>query len=809
MTRINTNVSSLIAQKTLARSNVQLQEALTRLSTGLRINVGKDDPAGLIASENLRSDIISVEKAITNSERANQLIAIADSALGQVSKLLNDIRGLVTEAANEGALSAAQIAANQLQIDSSLEAIDRIAQTTQFQGRKILDGSLAFITTAGTNFAELGNLQIDQANLGAQSSIDVTVSVTTAATQAQITNDVGTTTAATPATATLTLSTGDLVIEAVADGVDFNDVSVVIVEDSGTPAGTPTVVYDDSDPDNKTLTITVNDDALTTTADLQTAFGLDGNFTLNLGDTTATGIDTSNAVAASATLSLLGGDLTVTANTPGTSLNNVSIVIVEDSGTAANAPVVSFAGNTLTITVNDDDVTTFNDLRDAFDTDGTFRVTGGIDIDTTDGTASSASLVGLTNGDFTITANDRDAQYDDVDIIIATSAGVDATNPIVTYDDSDPGNKKLIITINDTVATTLADLQAKFAGTPFSIVGDGGSDDLDPADAGVYGPTAGFVADPGTDGSVTGSTGTTGSDAVNDQNVSEVTGGGAVAVTGGIVAKLVFQLRGSKGTQVFSFEAGATSDQIANAINLVSDSIGITAFDNAGTLELTSKEYGTAAFVEVEVISEETGGTFNDNLSATRITGENVEATVNGITAQGKGNALSINTASLTLSTTVTAGFTGDIEFSIDGGGALFQLGPNVVSNQQARIGVTSVNTARLGGVSGRLFELRSGGTKSLENDPTGAAEVVDQTITQVTQLRGRLGAFQRTTLDTNIASLNDTLANLTEAESSIRDADFAAESARLTRAQILVQSGTSVLQIANTNPQNVLALLR
>ncbi len=69
MTRINTNVSSLVAQKTLARSNEQLQTALTRLSTGLRINVGKDDPAGLIASEVLRSDIISVNRAIANSEQ--------------------------------------------------------------------------------------------------------------------------------------------------------------------------------------------------------------------------------------------------------------------------------------------------------------------------------------------------------------------------------------------------------------------------------------------------------------------------------------------------------------------------------------------------------------------------------------------------------------------------------------------------------------------------------------------------------------------------------------------------------------------
>src|SRR6185436_11602476 len=155
MTRINTNVSSLVAQKTLARSNSQLQEALTRLSTGLRINAGKDDPAGLIASQVLRSDIVSVQRAITNSERANQLIATADSALGQVSSLLNDIRGLVSEAANTGALSDEQISANQLQVDSSLEAIDRIAQTTSFQGRRLLDGNLDFITSTqnGSGFS--------------------------------------------------------------------------------------------------------------------------------------------------------------------------------------------------------------------------------------------------------------------------------------------------------------------------------------------------------------------------------------------------------------------------------------------------------------------------------------------------------------------------------------------------------------------------------------------------------------------------------------------------------------------------------
>ena len=139
----------------------------------------------------------------------------------------------------------------------------------------------------------------------------------------------------------------------------------------------------------------------------------------------------------------------------------------------------------------------------------------------------------------------------------------------------------------------------------------------------------------------------------------------------------------------------------------------------------------------------------------------------------------------------------------------LFQLGPEVVSNQQARIGITSVNTARLGGVSGKLFQLGSGGSADLSTDATTAAQIVDEAINQVTGLRGRLGAFQRTSLETNKNALNDTLVNLTDAESQIRDADFAAETAALTRAQILVQSGTVVLQIANQNPQNVLALLR
>jgi len=189
MSRINTNVSSLVAQKNLSKSNSQLQTSLTRLSTGLRINSGKDDPAGLIASETLRKDITAVGKSIKNSERASQVLATADSALSQVSNLLNDIRGLVTEAANSGALSEEQISANQLQVDSSLEAIDRIAQTTTFQGKAILDGSLDFQVTAGANGAGLDtvtDLSVEQANLGSAGSLDVSISIANAAETASL-----------------------------------------------------------------------------------------------------------------------------------------------------------------------------------------------------------------------------------------------------------------------------------------------------------------------------------------------------------------------------------------------------------------------------------------------------------------------------------------------------------------------------------------------------------------------------------------------------------------------------------------------
>ncbi|MGA2034597.1 MAG: flagellin, partial [Thermoguttaceae bacterium] len=186
MSRINTNVSSLLAQQNLSRTNDQLQQSLERLSTGLRINSGKDDPAGLIASEALQSDIVSTQQAVSNSQTADQMINTADSALGQIGTLLNNIRGLITASANQGAMSSDQLAANQLQVDSSLDAINRIAETTNFQNQRLLDGSLGFQTTGTTNFSSANNIDIQQAQLVGNAGQAVNVNVTSAASQASL-----------------------------------------------------------------------------------------------------------------------------------------------------------------------------------------------------------------------------------------------------------------------------------------------------------------------------------------------------------------------------------------------------------------------------------------------------------------------------------------------------------------------------------------------------------------------------------------------------------------------------------------------
>jgi flagellin len=190
MSRINSNIPALSAVTKLTDNQNDLSLRLERLSSGLRINRGADDPAGLIASESLRSEIRGINAAIDNSTRATNVISTADAALGEVSKLLLDVKGLVNASANSGALSDEEIQANQLQIDSLLESINRIANSTQFNTKKLLNGELGYTVSAQVQ-ADLPRLQIFGARVPSGSSLPVTVQVTQSAQTAQLTIGAG------------------------------------------------------------------------------------------------------------------------------------------------------------------------------------------------------------------------------------------------------------------------------------------------------------------------------------------------------------------------------------------------------------------------------------------------------------------------------------------------------------------------------------------------------------------------------------------------------------------------------------------
>ena len=140
---VNSISDSLAAAYQVQRTYTSLMNTMTQLSTGQRINSAKDDPAGLIASELFRSEIVASNAAIKNTVMANSMLNIAESGMSQISSLLIEAKGLAVEAANTGAMTPAMIQANQMQMNAILDSINRFAGTTNWLGKPLLDGSMS------------------------------------------------------------------------------------------------------------------------------------------------------------------------------------------------------------------------------------------------------------------------------------------------------------------------------------------------------------------------------------------------------------------------------------------------------------------------------------------------------------------------------------------------------------------------------------------------------------------------------------------------------------------------------------------
>ena len=298
----------------------------------------------------------------------------------------------------------------------------------------------------------------------------------------------------------------------------------------------------------------------------------------------------------------------------------------------------------------------------------------------------------------------------------------------------------------------------------------------------------------------------------------EVTGSAQVAsltyaasATGAGVTTI--EISGKKGTETLTFTSNTTISTIVTAINQSRDLTGVSATVGSATnLNFSSTEYGSDQFVSVQALS----GTFNvigGDAGSNKDFGQDVSLLVNGIPAVTSGLSAKVQSSSLAMEMELTASFAttlGSEEFYVTGGGATFMISPEVSASGEASLGISAVSASSLGnGNIGYLSSLASGQTNSVDSGNFDEAqEIIRLAQNQISSLRGRLGAFQKNTLDPTSASLNITYENITAAESNIRDADFAAETSQLTQSQILSQAAMSVLKIANAQPQQVLALL-
>ncbi len=256
--RIASNVGSLIAQHSLGKSSGAMSSSLEKLSTGLKVNRGADGPAALVISEKQRAQIAGLEQAIENTEKAEAVIQTAEGAFNEINALLVKVRSLALDSANSGVNDADALAANQAEIDNALSTITRIAESTQFTNKKLLNGDSGVSGTAsdadvsfisGTGNTETGTYGVEVTTVAERANVASTVNVTSLAAEETLTiNGVDITIAAGEAAADIAGRINDFSTETGVVAVDtgsgirlqsteFGEDASISVESTGTGLG--------------------------------------------------------------------------------------------------------------------------------------------------------------------------------------------------------------------------------------------------------------------------------------------------------------------------------------------------------------------------------------------------------------------------------------------------------------------------------------------------------------------------------------------------------------------------------------------
>ena len=844
---INTNIASLNAQRNLDKSQSSNQQALQRLSSGLRINSAKDDAAGLAISTRFTSQIKGLNVAVRNAGDGIALAQTAEGALGSMNDSLQRIRELSVQSAN-ATNSDVDRDALQAEVSQLVAEISRTADETDFNGRKLLDGSFSASFQVGANAGQTIDVSISELTTDKLGSSDQ------AGVSAQgVANK---------------LENGDLVINGENirasvsgdDNLSFADnemsgiAKAAAINESSAETGVTATVDENvvlgskmeaGAADATTLTV------LTLNGVEVSLQGTDGTDDADLAATRGSVISAINAKAEQTGVTASdggndGGVILTAADgrniTMSSDVADISVFGLADEGSAIGVEETSYAGFTLTAeNANTDiDITGGNgtgngDLTNSGLAAGNFSSQTAITsstVETAGKSNATADITAATPVALTLTGFTNAAAAIGLDVNFGTDATVltgaaiaTAVNDVLTSN----GFSSQVEGAVTADAASIGHALSAALGEQTSI--DRGIQDGDITLNNITVPASSSLDDTASDttanSSKAESSGIAVAAAIN--SVSDDTGVTATVnaneLTGGAAPAGLFSGDGT--TALGATDKGHTLELTINnvkvtltenndyeknkaaaitAINEVSGQTGVVASDNGESLTLTAADgRNISMFAESSTSYDATTtaaekGTesallktniANFGLSRDDV-GLNQTTELDGAVATAVGNQFSYESTAITTFSTVTLDSASafDVSYGTSGEKGLSDSGfvAGTFGGGEDGQAISDIDISTVDGANKALV-------------------AVDNAIAQVASQRADLGAVQNR-METTVSNLQVTSENLNAANSRIQDADFASETAELQRTNVLQQAGISVLAQANAAGQSVLSLL-
>ena len=808
---INTNVGALNAQRQLVSSGNELKQAMERLSSGRRINSAADDAAGLAISNRQTSQIRGLNQAIRNASDGVSLIQTAEGALDESTNILQRMRELSIQAAN-GIYSDTDRATLDAEFQQLLDELDRIAETTSFNGQKLLDGSLGDVALHVG--AEAG--QIIDFSIQAMSTSKLGLGATsTDLNGARINAGSGTTSSIGEGdvlinnqalSAITNLGNGganDTTLQDVIDDINTNIEGVTasgynIIAAEGAGSG---VI---SDSETLRLTLGSVDDQSAVVYDITNTETMDDLVeTINK----ITGGNITAAVDSNGKLSLsniTGGTITI-------SYDDASPFVAVEASAAADTKIETITGILVSgddgtesfhgsLGLTSDDGSTITITKGAGGTDEDLQVLGFPEV------VGAGEVLGIS-----LNANDQNNALISGDLIIngtnigAIPAGeglqakLDAINELTDETGvtaSSLARDAFTTRTNDNYTELTSSALTFLTGETVFINGVevtlDGSATVTPAEAAIdinaASASTGVMAFVDSsdqlhlfsEGQITLGNGGVAGTVADFGDFTELNNLVAAPAAAGTYAPSVPTAAGGDGSvaingTVVSLSDMSSIDTIVTDINAVSGSTGVRAIvDDNGELQLSSSSR----------INIQLGNTANA-LTAVSVLG--ISLTSTGVANDLTDDVFVINPA-------IKLDSANDAPISLE-----------VTSTGTDATGLQSLNTDLSATIVGSALATLSIASAEGANAAIGS---IDQALETINATRSDLGAINNR-LEFTMSNLSNISENTAAARSRIVDADFAAESANLSRAQVLQQASQAMLAQANAQPQQVLQLLQ